>query len=290
MNTSITVVKKDALSFLNEGNRLIKVADEAKIVKREDMQSASLILKTCQESEQNLEAKRKEITKPLNDFVSEVNALFKETAVPVLTAKNTIKTKILTFEQEQEKIRIEEERKRFEVEQARLRKLEEERLERERIETLKREAEEKKLRAEQERLRKQEEAQMEKELKAQKANEEEANKIRAEAEKQRLERIALENEKIEIERQKREAEEEKKRLEEEKKLEKERYLAELEAKDREAQLKVRGIVKKWSWEIIEEDFIPRAFCSPDSKKINEAIKKGIREIEGLKIFETNLVR
>jgi len=290
MNTSIQVAKQDALAFVNEGNRLIDVAKKQELVKREDMQSASIILKECQDAEQGLEAKRKEIVKPLNDFVGEVNTLFKETAVYILEAKNIIKTKILTFEQEQEKIRKEEEQKRFAEEQARLKKLEEERLERERVEQAKREAEEKKLRAEQERLRKLEEARIEKELKAQQLNEAEAQKIRDEAEKQRLERVALEEEKLAIERQKREAEEEKKILEEEKKQMELKRLADLEESDRLAQLKVKGIYKKWLWEIVEEEKIPRAFCSPDSKKINESIKKGIRVIDGLRIFESNLVK
>jgi hypothetical protein len=290
MNTEITVIKKDALAFVNEGKRLIQVAKSQELVKREDMQSATIILKECQDAEQGLEAKRIEITKPVNDFVKEVNTLFKETVVNILEAKNIIKTKILTFEQEQERIRKEEEQKRFAEEQARLKKLEDERLERERIEQAKREAEEKKLKAEQERLRKLDEARIEKELKAQKLNEAEQQKIRDEAEKQRLARIVLENEKLEIERQKREAEEEKKRIEEEKKLMEAKRLADLEESDRLAQLKVKGIWKKWTWEIVDEEKIPRAFCSPDSKKINEAIKKGIREIDGLRIFESNLVR
>lgn len=290
MNTSITTVKQDALSFVKEGNRLLEIAKEAQLVKKEDMQSASIILKECQIAEQDLEFKRLEITKPVNDFVKEVNTLFKETAVYILEAKNIIKTKILTFEQEQEKIRKEEEQKRFAEEQARLKKLEEERLERERIEKERREAEEKKLKAEQERLRKLEEERIEKELKAQQLNEAEMQRIKEEADKQRLEREALESERIAIERQKREAEEEKKRLEEEKRLLELRKIADEKERVRLAELKVKGIYKKWVWEIVDEEKIPRAFCSSDSKKINEAIKKGIREIDGLRIFESNLVR
>lgn len=290
MNTSIIPVKQDALAFIKEGNRLIEIAKKAELAKREDMQSATLILKECQSAEQALEAKRVEITKPVGDFVKEVNALFKETAVPILEAKNIIKTKILTFEQEQEKIRKEEEQKRFAAEQERLKKLEQERLERERVEKEKRELEEKRLKDQQERLRKLEEERIKKELEAKQLNEAEAKKIRDEAEKQRLEREALENEKIAIERQRREAEEEKRRIEEEKKALELKRLADLEESDRIAQLKVKGIYKKWSWEIVDEEKIPRAFCSPDSKKINEAIKKGIVEIDGLRIFQSNLVR
>lgn len=290
MQTSISIVKEDALAFLKRGEKLNKWADDCQIVKREDMQSATLILKECQGAEQDLEAKRVEITKPLGDFLKEVNGLFKETVVPILTAKNTIKTKILTYEQKQEQIRKEEEQKRFAEEQARLRKLEEERLERERLEQIKREEEERKLKAEQERLRKLEEARIEKELKAQQANEEEAQKIREEAEKQRLERVKLENEKLALEQQKREAIEEQKKIDEEKRIMEAKRLQDQEARDRAAQLKVKGIVKRWAWEVTDENKIPRAFCSSDSKKINEAIKKGIRSIDGLKIFETNLVR
>lgn len=287
---TLAVVKKDAAAFLAIGNNLVSKAEKAYIQMSEDVQIARAILKQCQEAEGDIESKRVEITKPLNDFIKEVNVLFKETTTPILTAKNTIKTKILAYEQEQERIKKEAEAKRFAEEQARLKRLEEERLERERIEAKKRAEEEAKLKAEQERLRKLEEARIEKELLAKKANEDEQKKIREEAEKQRIDRELLEKEKLQIEQAKRDAEEERKRLEEEKKIIEAKKAADEEAAMLAAKLKVKGVRSRWSFEIVNEEEISRAYCSPDSKKINEAIKAGVREIKGLRIFEATNVQ
>ena len=46
----------------------------------------------------------------------------------------------------------------------------------------------------------------------------------------------------------------------------------------------------WDFEIINENEIPREICSPDLKKIREAIRMGIREIKGCKIFEKTEIR
>ena len=43
--------------------------------------------------------------------------------------------------------------------------------------------------------------------------------------------------------------------------------------------------KQWKGEIIDAEKIPREYCSPDMKKINEAIKMGTRTIPGVKVFE-----
>jgi len=290
IQTSIAVIQKDASTFLEIGNNLIAKSKALVIVKTEDTQIARSLLKDCQKAEKELEEKRIEIVRPLNDFVSEVNTLFKETKLPILTAKNGIQEKIVKHTQEQERIRKEEEAKRFAEEQARLKKLEEERLERERIEAQKRAEEQAKLREEQERLRKLEEERIAKEIEAKKANEEAQRKIREEAEKQRLEREKIENERLEIERQKREAAEERRRLEEEKRIMEEKRIAEEAEKKKAEEMRIKGIVKKWAWEIVDEQKIPRAFCSSDSKKINEAIKSGIREIDGIRIFESTTVR
>jgi hypothetical protein len=41
----------------------------------------------------------------------------------------------------------------------------------------------------------------------------------------------------------------------------------------------------WKGEIVDAASVPREYCSPDQKKINEAIKMGVREIPGVRIFE-----
>ena len=205
--TSLMVrAKKTADTFLVTGRGLVKQVEELSIEKREDLQVATTIMKECQFTEKELEEKRLEITKPLNDFITDVNVLFRETAIPVLNAKATIKQKILVWNQEQERIRLEEEQKRFAAEQARLQKIEDERLAREKIETAKREAEEARLKAEQERLRKLEEERLQKEFEANKASEAEQARLRDIADKQRLEREKIDQEKLDIARKNREAE------------------------------------------------------------------------------------
>ncbi len=44
-------------------------------------------------------------------------------------------------------------------------------------------------------------------------------------------------------------------------------------------------VKKWVWELENETLVPREYLCLDTKKIDEAIKQGVRNIPGLKIFE-----
>lgn len=42
---------------------------------------------------------------------------------------------------------------------------------------------------------------------------------------------------------------------------------------------------KWKAEIVDEAAVPREYCSADMKKINAAVKGGVRTIAGVKIFE-----
>ena len=43
--------------------------------------------------------------------------------------------------------------------------------------------------------------------------------------------------------------------------------------------------KRWTYEIDNENKVPREFCSPDPKKIKGAMDMGMREITGVRIFE-----
>ena len=43
--------------------------------------------------------------------------------------------------------------------------------------------------------------------------------------------------------------------------------------------------KQWKADIVDEGAVPRNYCSPDLKKINAAVKAGVREIAGVKIYE-----
>jgi len=43
--------------------------------------------------------------------------------------------------------------------------------------------------------------------------------------------------------------------------------------------------KEWKGEIEDPEKVPREYCIPDQKLINQAIRMGVREIPGVKIFE-----
>lgn len=45
--------------------------------------------------------------------------------------------------------------------------------------------------------------------------------------------------------------------------------------------------KIWKAEIIDENLVPREYCTPDSRKINDAVKMGCREIPGVEIKEVS---
>lgn len=43
--------------------------------------------------------------------------------------------------------------------------------------------------------------------------------------------------------------------------------------------------KAWACEIVDPDQVPREYCTPDQVKLNGAVKAGVREIAGCKIYE-----
>ncbi len=45
------------------------------------------------------------------------------------------------------------------------------------------------------------------------------------------------------------------------------------------------ITRRWVFEVIDENKIPRGWLTIDERKINDAIKEGVRDIPGLKIFQ-----
>ena len=46
-----------------------------------------------------------------------------------------------------------------------------------------------------------------------------------------------------------------------------------------------SITRPWVYEVTDEEAIPRKYCVPNPKKIKDAIKAGIREIPGVRIFQ-----
>ena len=64
----------------------------------------------------------------------------------------------------------------------------------------------------------------------------------------------------------------------------------MEARIAEKQTKVKGMRKVMSFDVVDPNLVPRNYCSPDDKKIRAALKLGITEIPGLKIYETARVQ
>lgn len=49
-------------------------------------------------------------------------------------------------------------------------------------------------------------------------------------------------------------------------------------------------VKRWTYEVTNENEIPRVYCSPDRGKMRDAVNSGVREIPGLRIYEEESIK
>ena len=48
-----------------------------------------------------------------------------------------------------------------------------------------------------------------------------------------------------------------------------------------------GVRKRWTFEVVKPDFVPRQYMSVDQIKIRAAVAAGVREIAGVNIYETS---
>jgi len=83
---------------------------------------------------------------------------------------------------------------------------------------------------------------------------------------------------------------EKERIEEEKKIQKETGNKNIKVVDSlpeiiESKSGESRTTKRWTFEVINEKKIPREYLMTDEKKVNSAIKNGVRKIAGLKIYQ-----
>lgn len=53
---------------------------------------------------------------------------------------------------------------------------------------------------------------------------------------------------------------------------------------------VKGLTVTWKYEIIDPSKVPMQYCSPDSTKIQTAVRTGVREISGVNIFSNQKIR
>lgn len=113
----------------------------------------------------------------------------------------------------------------------------------------------------------------------------EAEKLAKLKEAQDKEALDLAKKQAEIDRQKREQQAEKIRLENEARQREINKKADLEKKKEENMRVKTGLKERWTFEVIEPSQVPREYCEPSSKLINQAIKDGNLQIPGLKIFK-----
>ena len=121
----------------------------------------------------------------------------------------------------------------------------------------------------------------------------ERERLAKEAEKQSADRAKLEKERAAIEEQERKIQAEKDRQQRE--LERQEFERQAEEKRKTdiATEKARpkaNISTRTDFEIEIPSRVDRLYCSPDPVKIRQAIKDGVIELEGIRIFETKTVR
>jgi len=75
-----------------------------------DLENADTLLKKTQKLKREIEEKRVEIVKPVNDQVKIINSMAKEILIPIEQSELVLKNKILEWNRQQEAIRAEKEK------------------------------------------------------------------------------------------------------------------------------------------------------------------------------------
>lgn len=223
---------------------------------------ASGALKTITSFKKMVDEKRVSLVKPLNDQVDAINGYAKKIKAPIEEAEAFVKNKMKEFALIEQK-RIEEEKRRIQ---------EEEQKERERIAA--------------ERKRQ--------ELALKTKQEEEAKKLE-ESKKASTDLMSVfgdfSEDNTAQEELKRKQEFERAEFEAKKKREEEEQQKQLEAKKKLLDLeKPKNTRKVWKWEVTAYSEIPDQYWELSEAMVNKAVKEGIREIPGIRIFqETEIV-
>lgn len=198
MNNDIPVKDEQTEIAQRESNQLVLQADTFTIETEAQLNEASELLRKIKTAYKTVEERRTFVVKPLNDQIRNINGWFKSITEPLVQAEDILKRKVLTFRQEQERIRL----------------------------------------AEQKRL------------------EEEAAKKQAEINKL-AEQKGVEAPVLNVPK-----------------------LAELDKT-----VNTSTIKKVWTFEVTDLNLIPREYLVVDETKIRNAVREGVRNIPGVKIFE-----
>lgn len=109
---SVAVLRPDQGLVDGAAQRLASARASYAVIKTGDeYEAAGFDLQAIKTAQKTLEAERKKITVPLNQVVDAVNALFKKPAAALNEAEEVIKTAMIGYNNEQERIRREAEAK-----------------------------------------------------------------------------------------------------------------------------------------------------------------------------------
>ena len=275
----VTKAKADLATYKTKGEAILKESTALAITNVASIKKAEDIKKRANEVIKSVNGDKTLITGKLTKIIQDINLVAREVINPAETAKLNIQEKLLAFQEEQDRIKEEEEQeiqnkidniRTMDIEELNLynvdksnndprvlkaiedRGIELERIEREEIEK-KRQADERK-------------------------------KLEEQAKIQSAEKTKLDEERLALEQEKRELEELKKKNEEDAKL------AETPALAKPVEeTKVKGIRTTMKCSIFEPDLVPREYCSPDQSKIRAAIKLGVTVIPGIRIYKEKSV-
>lgn len=92
----------------SELTKLVSPTRELKVVDVASSASAIEAAKAVKSLQKRIEEKRKELVAPLNDRVKEINDRAKDVLVPLIDAEKYLKAQLVTYEEEQEKLRCDE--------------------------------------------------------------------------------------------------------------------------------------------------------------------------------------
>ena len=114
VNTAVgsLIPANEVSKFKSAGGALVGKAIDLEIHSADTETMAYGVLKQIATKKKEVEARRKEITQPLNKSLKATNALFKEIAAPLVDADSILREKILAFQRvQQEKAAKEQERR-----------------------------------------------------------------------------------------------------------------------------------------------------------------------------------
>jgi len=123
--STLLIPEETVKEITSQSEQVLNVAQSIEIVDDNSLKQATDLVSWIAKVKKSIEEKRQFFVKPLNDQVKRINDMFKNYIKPLEQADTTVRGKILSYRQEQERKRREEEerlRKLAEEEQKRLEK------------------------------------------------------------------------------------------------------------------------------------------------------------------------